>query len=87
MKRAPLELPVTKEEVKLTTGRVFAKPVDKMPDIYDIYSETGEHKGKASVQQFALSQRLRSECKPEGIWVTVEWREEFNGFEIKNIVN
>ena len=85
--QAPLELPVPKEAVNHAIQRVLAKPVDKMPDIYDIYSPSGEHKGKASVQQFALSQRLRSECKPEGIWVTVEWREEFNGFEIKNITN
>jgi hypothetical protein len=88
VKRAPLELlPVVKQEAAGGSQRLLAKPVDKMPDIYDIYSETGEHKGKASVQQFALSQRLRSECKPEGIWVTVEWREEFNGFEIKKIAD
>lgn len=65
--------------------RVLAKSVDKMPDIYDIYSETKEHIGKASVQQFALSQRLRSETTAEGTWVFVEWREEFNGYEIKKI--
>jgi hypothetical protein len=65
--------------------RVLAKSVDKMPDIYDIYSETNEHMGKASVQQFALSQRLRSETTAEGTWVFVEWREEFNGYEIKKI--
>ena len=56
-----------------------------MPDIYDIYSLTGENLGKASVQQFFLSQRLRSENKPEGTWVFVEWREEFRGYEIKKI--
>jgi len=65
--------------------RVLAKAVDKMPDIYDIYSTTGDLIGKASVQQFALSQRLRSEITAEGIWVMVEWREEFKGYEIKKI--
>ena len=67
------------------TQKVLAKAVDKMPDIYDIYSLTGENLGKASVQQFFLSQRLRSENKPEGTWVFVEWREEFRGYEIKKI--
>jgi hypothetical protein len=67
------------------TQKVLAKAVDKMPDIYDIYSSTGENLGKASVQQFILSQRLRSENKPEGTWVIVEWREEFRGYEIKKI--
>jgi len=65
--------------------RVLAKSVDKLPDIYDIHSSSGEHLGKASVQQFALSQRLRSEAMAEGTWVMVEWREEFNGYEIKKI--
>ena len=76
------------EPIKKTpTGlqRVLAKPVDKMPDIYDIYSPNGELIGKASVQQFALSQRLRSEVSQDGIWVMVEWREEFKGYEIKKV--
>jgi len=66
--------------------RVLAKPVDKMPDIYDIFSSSGESLGKASVQQFSLSQRLRSEIVAEGIWVIVDWREEFRGYEIKKIL-
>jgi len=65
--------------------RVLAKPVDKMPDIYDIYSTNDEPIGRASVQQFALSQHLRSECPADGIWVFVEWREEFKGYEIKKV--
>jgi len=78
-------VPVTVPVIGLQ--RALAKSVDKMPDIYDIYSEsiTSEHLGKASVQQFALSQRLRSECTANGVWVMVEWREEFNGYEIKKI--
>jgi hypothetical protein len=87
---APIVVPVEKvvaPPVEKTTGpqRVLAKTVDKMPDIYDIYSTTGDHIGKASVQQFALSQRLRSETTAEGIWVMVEWREEFKGYEIKKV--
>jgi hypothetical protein len=65
--------------------RVLAKSIDKMPDIYDIYSANDELIGRASVQQFALSQNLRSECPADGIWVFVEWREEFRGYEIKKI--
>jgi hypothetical protein len=85
-KQVPSVLPVVRTSPpSLPPSSVLAKPIGKLPDIYDIYSSNGEHKGKASVQQFALSQQLRSECTLDGIWVDVEWREEFNGFEIKAI--
>jgi hypothetical protein len=66
---------------RVTTGqRVKAVPVDKMPDIYDLYDIEGQLLGRASVQQFALSLQMRDATKDR--WVKVEWREEFNGYEI-----
>jgi hypothetical protein len=62
---------------KLRTAR--AVPVDKMPDVYDLFAEDGAPVGRASVQQFRLSQILRS---VKDLWVTVEWRAEFEGYEI-----
>ena len=61
----------------LKTAR--AVPVDKMPDVYDLFAEDGTPVGRASVQQFRLSQILRS---VKDLWVTVEWRAEFEGYEI-----
>jgi hypothetical protein len=61
----------------LKTAR--AVPVDKMPDVYDLFAEDGTPVGRASVQQFRLSQTLRS---VKDLWVTVEWRAEFEGYEI-----
>ena len=66
--------------------RAIAKAVDKMPDIYDLCDEDGRIVGQGSVQQFSLSQTLRSKKTAEGVLVTVRWRDEFAGYEISGIV-
>ena len=63
-----------------TTRRARAVPVDKMPDIYDLYGEDGFPISRASVQQFKLSLLLREAVGD--LWVTVRWRAEFGGYEI-----
>jgi hypothetical protein len=61
-----------------------AVPVDKMPDVYDLYGEDGLPISRASVQQFALSQLLRKKIQEgSAIWVTAGWRAEFGGYEIQ----
>jgi hypothetical protein len=67
----------SRSNASLKTAR--AVPVDKMPDVYDLFAEDGTPVGRASVQQFRLSQILRS---VKDLWVTVEWRAEFEGYEI-----
>ena len=63
--------------------RARAAPVDKMPDVYDLYEESGLPISRASVQQFALSQALRKACETEPeVWVLARWRAEFGGYEI-----
>ena len=69
-------------EIVGTTRRARAVPVDKMPDIYDLYGEDGFPISRASVQQFKLSLLLRELSEP---WVTVRWRAEFGGYEIVSI--
>ena len=63
-----------------------AVPVEKLPDVYDLFGEDGMPISRASVQQFALSQALRAQKgqggTAEGIWVTARWRSEFGGYEI-----
>ncbi len=59
--------------------RARAVPVEKMPDVYDLYDEAGLPISRASVQQFTLSQQLRT--KKEA-WVQARWRTEFGGYEI-----
>jgi len=66
--------------------RAIAKPVDKMPDVYDLCDEAGTIVGQGSVQQFSLSQTLRARQTPEGLLVAVRWREEFGGYEITGLV-
>ena len=74
-----------KPVARVTTGqRVKAIPVDKMPDIYDLVDIEGKPLGRASVQQFALSLQMRDTTKER--WVKVEWREEFNGYEITGLL-
>lgn len=56
-----------------------AVPVDKMPDIYDLFDADGTIVGRGSVQSFSLAQVLRSN---DEVWVDVRWNKEFNGYEI-----
>lgn len=69
----------------ILSRKALATPVDKMPDIYDLYDEQGLPISRASVQQFSLSQELRSVMKPEGVWVVIEWRKDFGGYSIAKL--
>ena len=69
----------TTDEMKVAR----AVPVDKMPDIYDLYTQDNAFMSRASVQQLALSIRLR-ECREP--WVNVKWNGEFGGYEIIEIL-
>ena len=57
----------------------LALPVDKMPDIYDLYDASNKLIGRGSVQSFSMSQILRTE---KNIKVDVRWNKDFNGYEI-----
>lgn len=75
----------TKESRRSSKG--LAIKVDKMPDIYDIYDEKKTLICRASVQSFALSQEMRSNCSTdEGVWVNISWRDDFKGYEIIKIL-
>ena len=71
--------PITEEKIYT---RAVAKAIDKMPDIYELYDAEGRFIGQGSVQKFSLSQELRSKTAATGIPVSVQWRSEFNGYEI-----
>ena len=60
-----------------------AVPVDKMPDIYDLYGRDGLPISRASVQQFSLSLKLRDAGES---WVKARWIPEFGGYEIIEIL-
>ena len=64
------------------SGTATARPVDKMPDIYDIYDDSGKLIGRASVQRFAVSQELRKGAAK----VRFEYRADFKGYEIVSII-
>jgi len=80
---APAPRPVPRPQQKpeqVQTRRAIAKPVDKMPDIYDLYDEQNQPISRASVQSFSLAQEMRKIAGD--IWVTIRWRPEFGGYEI-----
>jgi hypothetical protein len=82
----PLDRPLPIKANINAIRKALAKPVDKMPDIYDLFDEQGVPISRASVQMFSLAQQLRSQMKPEGVWVSIKWRHEFGGYEILNIM-
>ena len=75
--------PITEEKIYT---KALAKAIDKMPDIYELYDEEGRFIGQGSVQKFSLSQELRSKTVATGIPVNVQWRSEFNGYEITGLL-
>jgi len=68
------------------TRKARAVPVDKMPDVYDLFGEDGLPISRASVQQFKLSFVLREAATKGELWVMVRWRSEFGGYEITSLV-
>jgi hypothetical protein len=76
------EVPVAPAPVQ--SGTATARPVDKMPDIYDIYDESGKPFGRASVQRFAVSQVLRD--VKGAAKVRFEYRADFKGYEIVGVI-
>jgi hypothetical protein len=77
-------LPTYSPKESVTRGT--AKAVDKLPDIYDLYDEEGRFIGQGSVQRFSLSQELRSKDVNTVTPVTMQWRHEFNGYEITGLI-
>jgi hypothetical protein len=84
--REPVSAPV-KEAVRGSQEacRARAVPVDKMPDVYDLFAEDGSAIGRGSVQQFRLSALLRAAAEKGDVFVTANWRKEFNGYEISSL--
>jgi hypothetical protein len=80
---AATEPALPRAEAVTSVRRARAAPVDKMPDVYDLYEESGLPISRASVQQFSLSQALRKACESEKeVWVLARWKPEFGGYEI-----
>jgi hypothetical protein len=82
--KAPTKAPSTStnstESKPLTSEfSAIAVPVDKMPDVYDLYDLSNKHIGRGSVQAFSISQILRNE---KNVRVDVRWNKDFNGYEI-----
>jgi hypothetical protein len=69
----------------IVSRRVLAAPVDKMPDVYDLYDPDGLPLSRASVQQFSLSLKLREAAEKNELWVMAIWRPEFGGYEITSL--
>jgi hypothetical protein len=79
--REPVAVVSTKESC-----RARAVPVDKMPDVYDLFAADGSALGRGSVQQFRLSMLLRAAAEKGDAFVMVNWRQEFDGYEISALL-
>jgi hypothetical protein len=60
--------------------RVRAVALESLPDVFEIYGEDGLPIGRASVQNYTLSQQIRGKSD---IWVIAEWAPSFGGYIIK----
>jgi hypothetical protein len=70
---------------KPAPGRVeaYAVPLESLPDVYDLFLESGTALSRAAVQQLSLSQKLKA-IKGR-IPVIAEWKSEFGRYEIVEI--
>jgi len=77
----------TPTHVDTTMRCVRAVPVDRLPDVYDLYDDMGMPLSRASVQQFSLSQLLRKAATetPEGVWAMASWNKDFGGYMIVSL--
>lgn len=82
--RVPSPTP-SPEPPSVAVRKARAVAVEKMPDVYDLYGEDGFPISRASVQQFALSQKLRAATGE--VWVLARWRAEFGGYEIMGLAS
>jgi hypothetical protein len=83
---ATATVPAANTSQSIATRRVRAVPVDKMPDVYDLFGEDGFPISRASVQQFRVSQQLKDVLAKGGdLWVNARWKPEFGGYEIQGI--
>jgi hypothetical protein len=78
----PLELPKSQSNGSLIR-RVRAMAIDSLPDVFEIYGEDGFPIGRASVQNYGLSQQIRGK---KDVWVQAEWNSTFGGYIIKGLV-
>jgi hypothetical protein len=62
----------------------YAKRVEGLPDVYDLFTKEGLPLSRAAVQQLSLSQALRT-YKGVSIPVNAEWKTEFGRYEILSI--
>jgi hypothetical protein len=76
-------VPIAAPPPAVAERKAYAKPVDKLPDVYDLYDDAGLPISRASVQQFALSQKLRT--AGSNVPVIARWRPEFGGYEIAGL--
>ncbi len=75
------------EKPKVIQREAFAKPIENLPDIYDLFDDQGLPISRASVQRFVLSQELRAKKNDRtGTRVKVEWRQDFGGYEIIQVL-
>jgi hypothetical protein len=84
---APVTAAPVAQPPPAASRRAKAVPVDKMPDVYDLFGEDGLPISRASVQQFRVSQQLKEVLAKKGeLWVQARWRPEFGGYEIQGPV-
>jgi len=63
----------------IKTRKVRAVALESLPDVFEIYGEDEFPIGRASVQNYELSQLLRGKSD---IWVMAEWVSTFGGYTI-----
>jgi hypothetical protein len=63
--------------------KVRAVAIESLPDVFEIYGEDGLPIGRASVQNYELSQKIRGK---RDIWVQAEWVATFGGYTIKSTI-
>jgi hypothetical protein len=76
----PPRTPLAPEQQRM----VRAVALESLPDVFEIYGNDGLPIGRASVQNYELSQKLRGKTD---VWVMAEWVASFGGYTITKQVS
>ena len=80
---APATAPAPAPAVGQLLRKVRAVAIESLPDVFEIYGEDGLPIGRASIQSYELSQKIRGK---RDIWVQAEWVATFGGYTIKSLI-
>jgi hypothetical protein len=79
------EVVVKEKQRDVILGVIVKDKLSKLPDTYNLKSESGENLGLAAIRSMEMSSKLR-QIGPEGCCVELQWYEPFQKYEVRRML-